>query len=63
MTVLVVTGTSTGVGKTVVTAAIAALAVTSGCRVAVVKATQTGVRVGQPGDVEEIQRLVGLPIT
>jgi dethiobiotin synthetase len=63
VTVLVVTGTSTGVGKTVVTAAIAALAVTSGCRVAVVKATQTGVRVGQPGDVEEIQRLVGFPIT
>jgi dethiobiotin synthetase len=63
VTVLVVTGTSTGVGKTVVTAAIAALAVASGCRVAVVKATQTGVRVGQPGDVEEVQRLVDFPIT
>lgn len=63
MTVLVVTGTSTGVGKTVVTAAIAALAVASGCRVAVVKATQTGVRAGQPGDVDEVQRLVGSPIT
>ncbi|HZS22495.1 MAG TPA: dethiobiotin synthase [Pseudonocardiaceae bacterium] len=63
MTVLVVTGTSTGVGKTVVTAAVAALAVASGRRVAVVKATQTGVGVGQPGDVDEVQRLVGFPIT
>ncbi|MBV9649997.1 MAG: ATP-dependent dethiobiotin synthetase BioD [Pseudonocardiales bacterium] len=63
MTMLIVTGTSTGVGKTVVTAAIAALAVAAGCRVAVVKATQTGVGPGQPGDVDEIQRLVGSPIT
>jgi dethiobiotin synthetase len=55
MTVLIVTGTSTGVGKT--------LAVAAGCRVAVVKATQTGVGAGQPGDVDEIQRLVGSPIT
>lgn len=63
MTVLVVTGTGTGVGKTVVTAAIAALAVASGRRVAVVKVTQTGVGPGQPGDVDEVRRLVGWPIT
>lgn len=63
MTVLVVTGTSTGVGKTVVTAAIAAVAVASGCRVAVAKVTQTGVGPGQPGDVEQVRRLVGCPIT
>ena len=63
MTVLVVTGTGTGVGKTVVTAAIAALAVTAGRRVAVVKVAQTGVGGGQPGDVDEVRRLVGLPIT
>lgn len=63
MTVLVVTGTSTEVGKTVVTAAIAALAVASGRRVAVVKVTQTGLGEGEPGDVEEVQRLVGYPIT
>jgi len=63
VTVLVVTGTGTGVGKTVVTAAIAALAVTAGRRVAVVKVAQTGVGAGQPGDVDEVQRLVGLPIT
>ncbi|MCA1821505.1 MAG: dethiobiotin synthase [Pseudonocardia sp.] len=63
MTVLVVTGTGTGVGKTVVTAAIAALAVASGRRVAVVKVTQTGVAADQPGDVDEVRYLVGTPIT
>ena len=41
--VLVVTGTGTGIGKTVVTAAIAALAQAAGQRVAVVKPAQTGV--------------------
>jgi dethiobiotin synthetase len=40
--VLVVTGTGTNVGKTVVTAAIAALALARGDRVAVVKPAQTG---------------------
>ncbi|MGH3984291.1 MAG: dethiobiotin synthase [Pseudonocardiaceae bacterium] len=59
MTVLVVTGTGTGVGKTVVTSAIAALAVAAGRRVAVVKAAQTGVGAGQPGDVDEVRRLAG----
>jgi dethiobiotin synthetase len=63
VTVLVVTGTGTGVGKTVVTAAIATLAVVSGRRVAVVKVTQTGVGAGQPGDVDEVRCLVGAPIT
>ncbi|MEA2340800.1 MAG: hypothetical protein QOG11_877, partial [Solirubrobacteraceae bacterium] len=37
MSILVVAGTDTGVGKTVVTAAIAAAAAASGARVAVVK--------------------------
>jgi dethiobiotin synthetase len=41
--VLIVTGTGTGVGKTVVTAAIAALALARGDRVAVVKPAQTGI--------------------
>jgi dethiobiotin synthetase len=63
VTVLVVTGTSTGVGKTVVTAAIAALAAASGRRVAVVKAAQTGVGGDQPGDVDQVRRLVGCSIT
>jgi len=52
-----VTGTSTGVGKTVVTAAIAALARERGASVAVVKVAQTGVAPGEPGDVAEVARL------
>ena len=44
MTTLVVTGTGTGVGKTVVTAAVAALARDRGWPVAVVKLVQTGCR-------------------
>jgi dethiobiotin synthetase len=63
VTVLVVTGTGTGVGKTVVTSALAALAVAAGCRVAVLKVAQTGVYAGQPGDVEEVRRLVGPSVT
>ena len=56
MTVLVVTGTGTGVGKTVVTAALAALAPG---KVAVVKAAQTGVGVSEDGDLAEVARLSG----
>jgi dethiobiotin synthetase len=41
--VLIVSGTGTGVGKTVVTAALAALARASGNRVAIVKPAQTGI--------------------
>lgn len=59
MSVLVVTGTGTGVGKTVVSAALATLAVASGRRVAVLKPAQTGVRPGEPGDLDEVRRLVG----
>jgi dethiobiotin synthetase len=57
--VLVVTGTGTGVGKTVVTAAIAALGVDRGRRVAVLKPAQTGVRADEPGDLAEVRRLAG----
>jgi len=53
--VLVVTGTGTGVGKTLVTAAVAALAPG---RVAVLKPAQTGLAPGEPGDVDEVARLV-----
>lgn len=63
MTLLVVTGTGTGVGKTVVTSAIAALAVAAGRRVAVVKVAQTGVTAGQAGDVDEVRRLAGPSVT
>ena len=53
--ILVVTGTGTDVGKTVVTAAVATLA--SG-RVAVLKPAQTGAGPDEPGDLAEVKRLV-----
>jgi dethiobiotin synthase len=55
---LVVTGTGTEVGKTVVTAALAALGLERGS-VAVVKPAQTGVADDGPGDVDEVVRLAG----
>lgn len=60
MAVLFVTGTGTGVGKTVVTAAVAALAMDRGARVAVVKPAQTGVLDGEAGDLAEVARLAGV---
>ena len=57
MSVLVVTGTGTGVGKTVVTAAVAALARDRGSRVAVVKPGQTGVGPDEAGDLDDVRRL------
>ena len=64
--ILFITGTGTGVGKTIVTAAIAALARAAGQRVAVVKLAQTGVHDG-PGsdqpDLETITRLSGVTDT
>ena len=60
MTVLIVTGTGTDVGKTVVTAALAACA--KG-RVAVVKPAQTGVADTRKGDLAEITRLSGVTDT
>jgi dethiobiotin synthetase len=61
--VLVVTGTDTGVGKTVVTAAIAALARARGASVAVVKPAQTGARPGVHGDLDDVRRLAGIDDT
>jgi dethiobiotin synthase len=68
--VLFITGTGTGVGKTIVTAAIAALAHAVGRRVAVVKLAQTGVQPGMhrgPGsdtpDLETVTRLSGVTDT
>ncbi|WP_214323555.1 dethiobiotin synthase [Nonomuraea sediminis] len=63
MSVLVVTGTDVGVGKTVVTAAVAALAVGRGASVAVVKPAQTGLAPGEPGDLDEVIRLSGVTTT
>lgn len=62
MPVLVITGTGTEVGKTVVTAAVAATALAAGRSVAVLKAAQTGVRPDEPGDAAEVERLAG-PVT
>ncbi len=60
--VVVVTGTDTGVGKTVVTAALAAAYAGQGRSVCVVKPVQTGVAPEEPGDLEEVRRLAG-PVT
>jgi dethiobiotin synthetase len=57
--VLVVTGTSTDVGKTVATAALAVMLRLRGVTVAVVKPLQTGVTVDEDGDVATVRRLVG----
>lgn len=56
---MIVTGTGTGVGKTVVTAAVAALAAAAGQRVVVVKPAQTGIAPGEPGDLADVERLTG----
>lgn len=54
-------GTGTGVGKTVATAALAALGRARGDEVAVVKPAQTGLAHGEPGsDLDEVRRLTGL---
>lgn len=59
MTVLVVTGTDTGVGKTVVTAALACHARQAGIDVAVCKPVQTGIDAGDD-DLAEVARLSGV---
>ncbi|MEU6663457.1 dethiobiotin synthase [Streptomyces sp. NPDC046821] len=63
MTVLVVTGTGTEVGKTVTTAAVAAAALAAGRSVAVLKPSQTGVVPGERGDVDEVAHLVSGGVT
>jgi len=57
--ILFVTGTSTEVGKTVVTAAVAALAIDRAQTVAVVKPGQTGVSDDESGDVDAVTALSG----
>jgi len=57
---MIVTGTDTGVGKTVTTAALAVACEARGMSVAVVKPVQTGTATGEPSDIEEISRLTGL---
>lgn len=57
---LVVTGTGTEIGKTIVTAAIAALAAARGHTVAVVKPAQTGIADGEESDIDVVRRLSGV---
>ncbi|MEO3977489.1 dethiobiotin synthase [Streptomyces sp. CAU 1734] len=59
MSVIVVSGTGTEIGKTIVTAGLAALARAAGRRVAVLKPAQTGVGAGADGDLAEVARLGG----
>jgi dethiobiotin synthase len=59
MTRLFVTGTDTDVGKTRVTAALAAACVARGERPTIVKAVQTGLAPGIPGDAAEAGALAG----
>ncbi|AHH17206.1 ATP-dependent dethiobiotin synthetase BioD [Nocardia nova SH22a] len=63
MTRLIVTGTSTDVGKTIVTAALAAAARSAGRTVAVCKPAQTGMGPGEPGDLAVIGHLSGVTRT
>ena len=60
--IVVVTGTDTGVGKTVATAALAARAAAAGEKVLVVKPTQTGVGGADPDvpDAQTVARLAGV---
>lgn len=57
--ILVVSGTSTDVGKTIAVAALAAAAQAAGLRVAVCKVAQTGIEPGEPGDLAVVERLAG----
>lgn len=59
MSVLLVTGTGTGVGKTIVTATLACHARMAGVEVAVCKPVQTGTRDGDD-DLAEVARLSGV---
>ncbi|SDL45758.1 dethiobiotin synthase [Nonomuraea jiangxiensis] len=63
MSVLVVTGTDTGVGKTVVAAALTTLALARGAPAAMVKPAQTGTDPDAAGDVDQVIRLSGVTTT
>lgn len=59
--IVIVTGTDTDAGKTVVTAVLAAALTARGRDVAVLKPAQTGLAPGEEGDVQQVGRLAGLP--
>lgn len=54
--ITIITGTDTGVGKTIATAALAVRAALAGS-VAIVKPAQTGVTAEEPGDLDDVRRL------
>jgi dethiobiotin synthase len=60
MSVIVVTGTDTDVGKTIATAALSAFVGSAGRSVFVYKPTQTGVVADEPGDIATVSRLAGV---
>ncbi|BCJ54962.1 hypothetical protein Asp14428_64370 [Actinoplanes sp. NBRC 14428] len=55
--IVLVTGTDTDVGKTIVTSAVAAAAQAAGLRVAVIKPGQSGTADGGPTDIDRVTRL------
>lgn len=59
MRFVVVTGTGTGVGKTVATAALTCAAAARNLRVSVVKPYQTGIATDEPNDIATVTRLSG----
>jgi len=59
VTALFVTGTDTGVGKTVVTAALVVALRQAGRSPYVVKPAQSGVAGSEPGDLDDVRRLAG----
>jgi dethiobiotin synthetase len=59
VSVLFVTGTDTGVGKTVATAALAVAVRSAGGSPYVFKPAQTGVGPDEPGDLDVVRRLAG----
>jgi dethiobiotin synthetase len=61
MRFVIVTGTSTGIGKTIATAALTSLAQQRDLAVAVVKPAQTGAIGNEPADIATIARLSGCP--
>ncbi|MER8232384.1 dethiobiotin synthase [Streptomyces sp. NPDC101490] len=63
MGIVVVSGTGTEIGKTVVTAAVAAVAGAAGRSVAVLKPAQTGLGPDERGDADEAVRLSGAAVS
>jgi len=59
---IAVTGTDTGVGKTIVTAALAAALDAQDLDVVAVKPVQTGLKPGEPGDADDVARLSGVEV-